>query len=66
MDIFPVVFSSTVFGLCMFAGMISSFISVFIYVEETRFDYELVIILCVVGITAAALIKDKPVKLVID
>ena len=62
MDLFPVVFSSTTFGLCMFAGMISSFISVYVYVNETRIEYDLVIILCIVGIFASALLKEKSIK----
>ena len=57
--LFPVVFSSTTFGLCMFAGMVSSFLSVYIYVDETRADYGLFAILCIVGVIASALLKEN-------
>lgn len=59
-DLFPVVFSSTTFGVCSMMTSISSVLSVYeVYTQEGTSAWLLFLGLCIVGVTLCLLQREK-------
>jgi hypothetical protein len=58
--LFPIIFASTTFGVCMMMDSLAAFCSIFIiYDFETKWPWWIFIGCCLLGMLCAALLKDK-------